>query len=86
MDYQHRDFSKFGAGSFPGFVGVEVVAVEKSFAVVKMEIKNFHFVPNGYIHAGNIITLADTIAGYACLYTLPATGVSFTTIELKSNF
>lgn len=86
MDYQQLDFSKFGAGSFQGFVGVEVVAVEKDFAVTRMEKKSFHFAPNGCIHAGSIITLADTIAGYACLYTLPATGVSFTTIELKSNF
>jgi 1,4-dihydroxy-2-naphthoyl-CoA hydrolase len=86
MDYKQQDFSRFGATSFPGFVGVEIVKVEKNFGVARMEIKEFHFAPNGYLHAGSIITLADTIAGYACLYNLPATGVSFTTIELKTNF
>jgi 1,4-dihydroxy-2-naphthoyl-CoA hydrolase len=86
MNYKQADFSKFGADCFPGFVGIEVVQVEKNFATARMEIKNFHFAPNGYLHAGSIITLADTIAGYACLYNLPDKGISFTTIELKSNF
>ena len=86
MDYKQTDFSKFGADCFPGFVGIEVLQVEKNFAIARMEIKNFHFAPNGYLHAGSIVTLADTIAGYACLYNLPDKGISFTTIELKSNF
>ena len=86
MNYKQTDFSKFGADCFPGFVGIEVLQVEKNFAKARMEIKNFHFAPNGYLHAGSIITLADTIAGYACLYNLPDEGISFTTIELKSNF
>ena len=86
MNYKQTDFSKFGADCFPGFVGIEVLQVEKNFATARMEIKNLHFAPNGYLHAGSIITLADTIAGYACLYNLPDNGISFTTIELKSNF
>jgi 1,4-dihydroxy-2-naphthoyl-CoA hydrolase len=86
MNYKQTDFSKFGADCFPGFVGIEVLQVEKNFAIARMEIKNFHFAPNGYLHAGSIVTLADTIAGYACLYNLPDKGISFTTIELKSNF
>jgi 1,4-dihydroxy-2-naphthoyl-CoA hydrolase len=73
-------------GIFPGFVGIEVLQVEKKIAIARMEIKSFHFAPNGYLHAGCIITLADTIAGYACLYNLPEKGISFTTVELKSNF
>lgn len=86
MNYDQTDFMKFGAGYFPGFVGVEVLKVEKEYAVARMEIKDFHFAPNGYLHAGSIVTLADTIAGYACLCNLPDKGISFTTIELKTNF
>ncbi len=86
MDYTQKDFSKFGADCFPGFVGIEVVEVTKNFGKARMEVKKLHFAPNGYLHAGSIVTLADTIAGYACLYNLPDKGISFTTIELKSNF
>ena len=86
MNYDQIDFFKLGADYFPGFVGIEVLQVEKNFAAARVAIKNFHFAPNGYLHAGSIVTLADTIAGYACLYNLPDKGISFTTIELKTNF
>ena len=86
MNYTQTDFFKLGADYFPGFIGIEVLQVAKSFAAARMEIKNYHFAPNGYLHAGSIVTLADTIAGYACLYNLPDGAISFTTIELKSNF
>ena len=53
-----------------------------------MEIKKLHFAPNGYLHVGSIVTLADTIAGYACLYNLPDKGISFDethqTLNLRS--
>jgi 1,4-dihydroxy-2-naphthoyl-CoA hydrolase len=86
MNYTQTDFFKLGTHYFPGFVGIEVLQVAKNFASARMEIKNFHFAPNDYLHAGSIVTLADTIAGYACLYNLPEKGISFTTVELKSNF
>ena len=41
--------------------------------------------PNGYLHAGSVVTLADTSAGYGCIVHLPAGASGFTTIELKSN-
>ena len=39
-----------------------------------------------FLHAGSIVTLADTCAGYGCVTNLPAGATGFTTIELKSNF
>jgi len=41
--------------------------------------------PNGYLHAGTVVTLADTSAGYGCVANLPPGATGFTTIELKSN-
>jgi len=86
MDYKQTDFSKFGADCFPGLVGIEVVTVTTNSATGQMEVKKSHLAPNGYLHAGSIVTLADTIAGYGCIYNLPDKATSFTTIELKSNF
>ena len=86
MKYKQTDFNRLGAGCFPELVGIEVINVTDNAASARMEVKKTHFAPNGYIHAGSIITLADTIAGYACLYSLPINASSFTTIELKSNF
>ena len=86
MDYKKTDFSKFGADFFPGVLGIEVLGVTTNNAAAQMEVKRSLLAPNGYLHAGAVVTLADTIAGYACLYNLPILGKSFTTIELKSNF
>ena len=41
--------------------------------------------PNGYLHAGTVVTLADTCAGYGCVLNLPPGATGFTTVELKSN-
>ncbi|HEY5967387.1 MAG TPA: PaaI family thioesterase [Chitinophagaceae bacterium] len=86
MDYKKTDFSKFGADFFPGLLGIEVLNVTTNLATAQMEVKKALLAPNGYLHAGSIVSLADTIAGYACLYNLPMLAKSFTTIELKSNF
>jgi uncharacterized protein (TIGR00369 family) len=37
------------------------------------------------MHAGSVVTLADTSSGYGCIANLPEGATSFTTIELKSN-
>ena len=42
--------------------------------------------PNGYLHAGAVVTLADVACGFGCLTILPEGAESFTTIELKTNF
>ena len=41
---------------------------------------------NGFLHAGAVVTLADTCCGYGTVRALPQGAAGFTTIELKSNF
>lgn len=41
---------------------------------------------HGILHAGTIVSLADTACGYGCLASLPEGASSFSTLELKSNF
>jgi uncharacterized protein (TIGR00369 family) len=86
VDFKKTIFSTVGSECFPGLIGVEVIEVTLNKASARLEIKQKHLAPNGYLHAGSIITLADTIAGYGCLYNLPEKATSFTTLELKSNF
>ncbi len=86
MDYKQIDFSKIGADCFPGLLGIEILKVAINSGTAQLEVKQSLFAPNGYLHAGSVVSLADTIAGYACFYNLPDTATSFTTIELKSNF
>jgi 1,4-dihydroxy-2-naphthoyl-CoA hydrolase len=72
--------------TLPGHMGLELVEIGEGTAVMRCEIQPFHLAPNGYLHAGAVITLADTAAGYGCVGNFPEGATGFTTIELKSNF
>jgi uncharacterized protein (TIGR00369 family) len=51
----------------------------------ELTVRQSHMAPNGYLHAGTVVTLADTSAGYGCRANFPAGAIGFTTVELKSN-
>lgn len=74
-----------GIGKFPGHVGIVFTRVTPAEVVGEFTVKSIHLAPNGYLHAGSIVTLADTSCGYGCFATLPEGATGFTTIELKSN-
>jgi 1,4-dihydroxy-2-naphthoyl-CoA hydrolase len=79
-------FTERGHGTFPAFVGIEVIGFTPGVAELRLALRPEHLAPNGFLHAGVLVTLADTAAGYGCAANLPPGGTSFTTIELKSNF
>lgn len=72
-------------GRFPGHVGVVINHVDVGLIRAELPITSFVIAPNGYLHAGSVVTLADTACGYGCVANLPEGASGFTTIELKSN-
>jgi 1,4-dihydroxy-2-naphthoyl-CoA hydrolase len=74
------------AGTLPGLLGVEVAAVEDGRVALRLPVRRDLLAPNGYLHAGTVVALADTACGYGCFASLPEGGTGFTTIELKTNF
>lgn len=79
-------FNQLGAASLPGHLGMVVTAVAEGRLALELPIAPFLLAPNGYLHAGSVVSLADTAAGYACVAHLPEGAQNFTTIELKTNF
>jgi len=75
-----------GREAFPGLVGIEVDEADDGLVHAHLDLRDDHLAPNGYLHAGAVITLADTACGYGCILSLPDGAVGFTTIELKTNF
>ena len=73
-------------GRLPGLFGVEYIAIEHGLAEVRMDIRSEFLAPNDFLHAGAVVTLADTACGTGCLASLPDGVAGFTTVELKSNF
>ena len=86
MDVSLAQLNEAGKDVFPGLVGIEVDTVEDGLVRARLELRDEHLAPNGFLHAGVVITLADTACGYGCFLTLPDGGIGFTTIELKTNF
>ncbi len=79
------DFNARGVGCLPGHLGVVITRVDGRQIEAEMPVQAQLMAPNGFMHAGAIVTLADTCCGYGCMATLPAGASGFTTIELKSN-
>ena len=75
-----------GKEKLPGHLGLELIEITEGGAVMRCYIGQQHFAPHGYLHGGLIMSIADTVAGYGCLGNLPDGGISFTTIEAKTNF
>lgn len=80
------DFNRRGDGYLPGLLGLRITGVDTNILHAEFTVQQTHLAPNGYLHAGSVVTLADTACGYACVAHLPEGASSFTTIELKSNF
>jgi uncharacterized protein (TIGR00369 family) len=75
-----------GATGLPGLVGIEVREAGDGFARARLVLGPQHQAPNGYLHAGTVVALADSACGYGCILSLPEGATGFTTIELKTNF
>jgi uncharacterized protein (TIGR00369 family) len=73
-------------GIFPGLLGIKITYVEEGKLIADMPIKREIFASKDFLHAGSIVSFADTIAGDATMVHLPEGGKSFTTQEFKSNF
>ena len=82
-DLEH--FQRFGADFLPGHLGIEIVEVSAGRVRAALKVTRTLLAPNGFLHAGSVVTLADTCAGYGCIKALPQGASGFTTIELKSN-
>lgn len=59
---------------------------DDGFVRATLDVEDFHLAPNGFLHGGTVVALADTACGYGCVRALPSDAVGFATIELKTNF
>jgi len=79
------DFNRRSRGHLPGLLGIEIHAVQQGELRASLAVRPELMAPNGFLHAGTVVTLADTSAGYGCVAHLPESASGFTTVELKSN-
>lgn len=80
-----EQLNQFGARNLPGHLGIVFTQSDPAEIRAELAVREALMAPNGFLHAGSIVTLADSCAGYGCIANLPPGAVGFTTIELKSN-
>ncbi len=73
-------------GTLVGLLGIEIVEVGENSISGRLPLRPELLAPNGYLHAGTVVTFADTMSGYGCWNQIPDGATGFTTIELKTNF
>jgi uncharacterized protein (TIGR00369 family) len=78
-------FQQLGAPFLPGLLGLQILEVAPRRVHAALAVRRELLAPNGFLHAGTVLTLADTCAGYGCFASLPDGASGFTTIEIKSN-
>jgi 1,4-dihydroxy-2-naphthoyl-CoA hydrolase len=73
-------------GTLLGMMGMETIEVERGRVVLRMTVRPDLLAPNGYLHGGTIVALADSACGMASFAHMPVGAEGFTTVELKTNF
>lgn len=86
MTFDIEAFKELGQGRLPGLIGIEVDEIEVGQVRMHLPLREELLAPNGYLHAGTVVALADSACGYGCIASLPDGASGFTTIELKTNF
>jgi len=80
-----EEFNERSVGRLPAHLGVVITEVGERQILAALPITSHTMASNGFLHAGSLVTLADTTCGYGCIANLPTGAGGFTTIELKSN-
>lgn len=80
-----EDLNRIGADCLPGHLGIVFTQADKAGVRAHLPVAKKLMAPNGFLHAGAVVTLADTCCGYGCVVNFPEGATGFTTIELKSN-
>ena len=86
MELTLAELREAGSRTLPGLLGIEVYEVSEGAARARLPVTERHQAPNGYLHAGTVVALADSACGYGCILNLPKGASGFTTVELKTNF
>ncbi len=80
------EWNAFGSDCFPGLVGLKILHITPTQVKGEFTVSKSLKAPNGFLHAGSVVTLADTCCGYGTVRSLPDDALGFTTINLSSSF
>jgi 1,4-dihydroxy-2-naphthoyl-CoA hydrolase len=67
-------------------LGIRLTYLDAGRVEAALTATDSHLVPGeSHIHAGAVVTLADTACGFGCRAALPPEAAGFLTLEIKTN-
>lgn len=81
-----EEWNSRGAGYLPGHLRFEFLKVEPDEVCAHLKVETSHLAWNGFMHAGAVVSLADSCCGYGTVRSLPEGADGFTTVDLSCNF
>lgn len=86
MNSAAEQFNNDSSHGLARHLGIMAEEIRHGYARMRLPVGLQVMAGNGYLHAGSVVTLADTASGLGCMNSYPEGAQNFTTIELKSNF
>lgn len=86
MNQAATDFNQDPQHALPHHLGIVAEEIRHGYTRMRMTVAPQLMAGNGFLHAGSLVTLADTASGVGCMHSYPPGVENFTTIELKTNF
>lgn len=80
-----EQLNEIGSACYPGHLRIRVTAFDGNIIRLEMPFGPHLMAPNGFLHGGSVVSLADTATGYGTFALLPKGATGFTTVEMKSN-
>ena len=84
--YRERLFALIDEAPFVRHMGMRITELAWGRAVFEMTPAEFRLQPLGVIHGGNIATLIDTAAFWACFLPMGSDEDGLTSVDLKLNY
>ncbi len=81
-----EEWNQRGRDYLPGLLDLEFLGVSADEVCARFRVRKQLMAWNGFLHAGSVVSLADTCCGYGTYCGLPDGAIGFTTIDLSSNF
>lgn len=86
VPFTPEQWNERGAEYLFGHLGIHFESIEREEVRARLTVAKHLCAPNGFLHAGTVVSLADSCCGAATVANLPEGAAGFTTIELKANF
>lgn len=80
-----EEWNLAGTDYLPGLLGMRFVKVQPDEVVATLDVRRALGAWNGYLHAGAVVSLADTCCGYGTVRSLPTGASGFTTVEFEEQ-